>query len=171
MIVVIIAAGGTAFALIRKDETKETAKTTSPAKTAQDDYSEGDDRPTNGQSTGNNQGGATDNNGQAPADPGTTTGSVTSPSGVITVKNAANNMLLSPGSTLYGTAQGVSHVQFRVIDNEVGVLAQGTLQVVDGAFSGKLSFTPKTDSGRLDVFTVDSLGSEANNTEIPVRFK
>lgn len=152
---------------------QDEAETTSTAKTAQSNYHSGRPRNTNGQSNGNSQGGATDNNGQTPTGsmtPGTA--DTTSDTGVITVKGLAKDDTVKSGETITGTVTGnVSQVQFRVIDDEVGVIAQGMLKVVNGAFSGTLSFNSRSSTGRVDVFTFDSAGAEANNIEIPVQFK
>ena len=159
-----------ACVLYYKKHHSNNAKTTSTAKTAQNDYNDGRERPTNGGDTGTNQGGATDNKGGTQTTPGES--SVTSDSGAITVKGLAKNDLLADGYDLHGTTTAdVSTVQFRVIDDTVGVVAQGSLSVVDGVFSGTLHFSPKASSGRVDVFSFDSASSEINNIEIPVRFK
>lgn len=170
VILVPLIAGAAAFAYHQATKPKP-AKTTSTSKTAQNDYNDGRERPTDGGDTGTNQGGATDNKGGGTqTNPGEST--VTSDSGAITVKGLAAQDLLSDGNTLHGTTtNAVSTVQFRVIDETVGVIAQGSLSVVNGAYSGTLHFNAKSTTGRVDVFSFDAAGSEINNIEIPVRFK
>jgi hypothetical protein len=166
---VLLVGGGVTYAIYKQSK-PDMVKSTSKSKTAQNDYSEGDDRQTD-VGTGGSQGGATDNNGQQPSNPSGSDATISSDSGVITVKGIAANSLLTNGASLYGTSTAQGTVNFRVIDEDVGVLAQGTLQIVNGSFSGKLAFTPRANTGRLDVYTTSSLGDEENNIEIPVRFK
>ncbi len=171
LIIAVLLAAGLAGAFYYKKQHHNEAETTSPSKTAQSSYSGGKDRPANGGSTGNSQGGAIDNDG----DSGTSTPSeptIPASTGKITVAGLASGGLLTSGMQLHGTtATDVTQVQFRVIDEEVGVLGQGQLKVVNGSFSGTLQFTPRSDTGRLDVYSFDTAGSEINNIEIPVRFK
>lgn len=117
-----------------------------------------------------NQGGASDNNGQVPAN---TSGSpnqwATSSSGLITLKSPLQNSIFKSGDSIYGSAS-TGPVQFRLIDNQVGVIAQGTINVVNGSFSATASFKPYASSGRLDVFNTDPNGKEINEVQIPVNF-
>lgn len=171
LLAVLLVGGGTAAALVYHNKKQPEAKTTSTSKTAQDDYQGGDDRqPT--QSSGNSQGGATDNRGDTtPTTPATPT--VSSANGVVTVAGIAKDSLVNSGDVLRGTVTdtALTQVQFRVIDAEVGVIGQGQLSVVNGSFSGTLSFTPRSAEGRIDVYSLDSMGSEINTVEIPVRLK
>ena len=115
------------------------------------------------------QGGATDQNGQTSST--TTTNSsqwTTASSGQLTVEQPAQNALVKNGDTLSGTAK-FNTVQFRIIDNSVGVVAQGSLNVVGGNFSGVLNFRAQSTSGRLDVFSYDpTTGAEINEVQIPI---
>ncbi len=118
--------------------------------------------------TGNVISGGTDTNGNATS---TTNSSqwVVAASGNITVKQPVANATLQPGGVLSGSAK-VSQVNFRLIDNSVGVVSEGTLSVVNGNFSGNLNFTPHSSSGRLDVFSTNAQGVELNEVQISVDF-
>lgn len=142
------------------------AKTTSTAQTAQNNYSGGTNRPTS--NGGASQGGIVDEKGQTTE---TATGTPTSSSsGNITLNTPSASQLLATGDTLAGTAE-VDVVQFRLIDSQSGVIAQGTLQVVNGSFAGKLQFQAYSTTGKLDVFSYDTTGKEINNVSVPVQFK
>lgn len=170
IIAVLLIGAGAAYAVYQSRKPKP-AETTSTSKTAQSDYDDGKERPTNGQNIGTNQGGAVDNKG----DDNTSTpgeAKTVSSTGMITVLGLSANSLLKNGDTLRGTTdKTVGTVQFRVLDESTGVVAQGALTVVDGAFSGTLHFNARSATGRIDIFNFDASGSEANNIEIPVRFK
>lgn len=94
---------------------------------------------------------------------------VISQSGNITVKQPIANATLKSGGVLSGSSK-LEKVNFRLIDSSVGVIAQGTLTVVNGNFSGTLNFTPHSSSGRLDVFSTDDQGVELNEVQISVGF-
>jgi cytoskeletal protein RodZ len=118
--------------------------------------------------TGRTIGGGIDTKGQT----GTTTNPsqwITSKSGTITVEQPIANATVHSGSYLVGTAK-VGTVSFRLSDDSVGEIAEGTLQVVNGKFSGKLGFTPHASAGELDVFSTNSRGVEFNEIQIAVRF-
>jgi hypothetical protein len=118
--------------------------------------------------TGRTIGGGADTKGQA----STSTNSnqwIVSKSGNITVRQPVANATLHSGDILSGTAK-VGAVNFRLIDNSVGVISEGTLQVVNGKFSGKLGFTAHSSSGRLDVFSTSPDGAEFNEIQIAVKF-
>lgn len=112
------------------------------------------------------QGGATDNKGS-----GATSTSpsdwASSSSGKITLQQPTAGSTLRSGDTLSGTAK-VDTVQYRLVDDSVGVLAQGSLSVVNGKFSGVLNFTPHSSSGKLDIFSYSNgpYSSEVNNIEV-----
>lgn len=118
---------------------------------------------------GLNDGGAADTSGQTTA---TTNQSqwITSKSGAITVEQPVANATLSSSDYLVGAAK-VSAVSFRLSDTSDGQIATGTLQVVNGKFSGKLSFTAHSSDGELDVFSTNSQGVEFNIIQIAVKFK
>ena len=164
-IVALLAVGGTLYALNAK-KNDDTAKTTSTSETAQSDYTGGAARPND--SEGVPQGGAVDTQGSGASN---TPGGISSESGVITVQQPLKDNVIASGVVVAGKASGLDNVQYRLIDDQVGVLAQGALKVKDGAFSGTLQFTPRASSGRLDIFSYDSTGKEINTIEINVRFK
>lgn len=171
IVAILLIGAGVAYVLHQSRKPKP-AETTSTSKTAQSDYDQGKERPTDGQNIGTNQGGAVDNKGSndntsTPGEPKTV-----SSTGMITVLGLSTNSLLKNGDALRGTTdKTIGTVQFRVLDEATGVVAQGELSVVDGTFSGTLHFNAKSATGRIDVFNFDAGGREANNIEIPVRFK
>ncbi len=113
-------------------------------------------------------GGPTDSNGQATANTNSSQW-ITSSSGNITVEQPLANASIHSGTTLSGTAK-VNAVNYRLIDASVGVISEGTLNVVNGKFSGNLNFTPHSSGGRLDVFSTAPNGAELNEIEIAVNF-
>lgn len=170
-VLVLVALAGGGYALRQKQiDSKETAKTTSKEPTAQEDYTTGKDRPT---STGNsnNQGGAVDTKGKptepVPDDESTWTKSA---SGEITLKQPTNGTSLASGAQIAGSSN-LAAVQYRLVDDQVGVIAQGTLNTTDGNFSGNLQFTARGTSGKLVVFNYDRVtGAEQNSISIPLTF-
>jgi cytoskeletal protein RodZ len=114
-----------------------------------------------------NQGTAVDNHGTQ--DSTDSSQWITSKSGNIIVKQPAANAKITKGSILAGSAK-VGQVQYRLIDNSVGVIAQGTLSVANGNYSGALQFQPYSAGGRLDVFSFDEGGAEINEIQIGVTF-
>jgi hypothetical protein len=112
-----------------------------------------------------------DQHGQSPSNsvPSDPSKWVISASGAITVKLPSASSTIQSGSALYGSSS-LSSVQYRLIDDTVGVISQSTLEVVRGNFSGAISFTPHAQTGRLDVYNVDAQGREMNEVQIPVKF-
>ena len=161
-LVVALVIGGTAFALHNKRSNEP--KTTSKSETAQSDYSNGEPRDSN---QGNSQGGAVDTGGND----ANGSGGVSSESGLITLESPAKDATISSCSIIAGSANNLDKVQYRLIDDNVGVLAQGELQVSAGKFSGKLVFSPNAPTGRLDVYSFDSSGREVNVIEQPVHLE
>lgn len=152
---------------MKTSEEKE-AKTTSKAPSAQADYSDGDDRqPDN--ANPKPEATVTDKKGALPTTPPESQWS-SSTSGAITVYSPSSNSVVSNGSTLSGKAT-VPKISFRLIDNISGVISQGELSVVNGNFSGSFNFSTAATTGRLDIFSTRADGVEANNIEIPVRFR
>jgi hypothetical protein len=92
-----------------------------------------------------------------------------SESGKITIKLPVNNGELKNGGTVYGSSS-LSQVQYRLIDDEAGVIAQGPINVVDGNFTATLNFKAYAKSGRLDIFSTEPGGREINEVQIAVRF-
>jgi hypothetical protein len=113
-------------------------------------------------------GGGTDTNGQSQASTSPDQW-ITAKSGLITVQQPTVNAIVRNGDILSGTAK-VGTINFRLIDNSVGVISTGSLNVVNGKFSGKLGFTPHSTTGRLDVFSTEPDGTEINEIQIAVRF-
>lgn len=151
-----------------QSEEDRNAKTTSKAPTAQEDFTEGNDRqPTT--SDRSDEGTVNDTGGNVSSPPPQSQWT-TSTSGAVTVYSPARDTLLANGSNISGKSSA-SRVSFRLIDNISGVIAQGDLSVVNGNFSGTFNFSTTASEGRLDVFTTRDDGVEGNNIEIPVRFK
>jgi hypothetical protein len=94
---------------------------------------------------------------------------ITSASGEITVQQPVANSVLLNGDYLVGTAK-VNIVSYTLIDDRVGVVSQGSLNVVNGKFSGSILFTPHSSGGRLDVYSTNGKGVEFNQIQIGVRF-
>lgn len=154
--------------LSSKADGETTAKTTSDAPTAQEDFSDGDDRtPVKPNNSGT--GTVADNQGGTSYIPDASqwTGS---PNEELIVYTPTINSVLKNGDTLSGKAT-TDTVSFRLIDNVSGVIARGELSVVNGTFSGKFDFTTSATEGRLDVFNTGFGSTEYNNVEIPIKFK
>ena len=94
---------------------------------------------------------------------------VTSVSGNITLQQPVAGSTVYSGLKVIGTAK-VKSVDYRLSDNSIGVLTTGTLNVVNGKFSGILYFTPKSNAGQLDIFNTNSRGIEINEIDIGVEF-
>ena len=120
-------------------------------------------------SIGINKGTAVDNKGVTPSVTTSSSSWAVSSSGVITLKQPLSNDRIVSGVNLVGSSS-LSQVQYRLIDNSVGVISQGTISVVDGNFSANISFQAKSKTGRLDVFSSDSNGREINEVQVPVAF-
>jgi len=143
------------------------AKTTSTAPSAQENFTGGDDRK--GTSNNPNEGTVSDASGNSPSTPPQSQW-VKSADGSITLYAPAKDATLTSGDSLSG-ASSLERVSFRLIDDVSGVIAQGSLSVVNGKFSGKFSFSTTGTSGRLDVFSASSDGVESSNIEIPIRYR
>lgn len=145
------------------------AKTTSTSPTAQEGYTDGNDRPI--QETNREKGDAviSDNQGsisQIPEESSWTTSST----GQITLYSPSKNQLIKNGGSISGQSS-LSAVSFRIIDDVSGEISTGQLSVVNGKFSGIISFSTTASEGRLDIFGTKSDGGEFSNVEVPVRFK
>lgn len=145
-------------------------KTTSTAPTAQEDFTDGDDREA-GNSLHEDEGNGTveDQNG---ASSGSSNSSswVSSPGGEITSHSPVPNSVIKTGAIISGTST-LPRVNFRLIDNVSGVIAEGSISVVGGNFSGKLNYNTSASEGRIDLYGAKNDGTEYGNVEIPVRFK
>ncbi len=140
--------------------------TTSKAPSAQSDFSQGSDRTPTAASS--NEGSISDNRGSIPSTPPEDQWTV-SPSGVITVYSPAKDSVLKNGQSLTGKSTAPK-VSFRLVDNVSGVIASGTIDVVNGQFSGTFNFSTTASQGRIDVFTAAADGVESNNIRIPISF-
>lgn len=120
--------------------------------------------------TNSNNGTATDNQGQVSSPLTTNAGEWTkSASGVITVKQPISDEIIKSGIELVGTSSA-DKVQYRLLDNQAGVISRGFINVVNGSFSANLGFKALGKSGRLDVFTANDNGVESNEVQITIRF-
>lgn len=93
-----------------------------------------------------------------------------SESGDISVYEPQQNQLLKSGDRLYGTSE-FDTVWYRLIDDKIGVVAQGSLPVKNGKFSGTFSFTSEGSEGRLDIFRMTDDYQEADNIEINIKLR
>lgn len=143
------------------------AKTTSTAPSAQENFTDGDERQ--GSSTNRNEGIVTDTGGNISNTPGQSQWT-TSSDGAITVYLPAKSSIIKSGDSMNGTSN-LSKVSFRLIDDVSGVIAQGALSVVNGKFSGSFNFSTSGTNGRLDIFNAATDGVESSNVEIPIRFR
>lgn len=116
------------------------------------------------------QGGAIDTGGTTTVTDTPQNGWTAADSGNIVVHSPAANSVLSNGNTIYGTAL-TDVVNYRLVDNDSGVVAQGQLSVVNGTFSGILRFRPLSTQGTITFFSFNqSTGAEENRVKINVRF-
>lgn len=161
----LIAAG---YAVLHHIRQPQRAVTTSKAVTAQNDYTSGEKHAVVS-NTGSNTGGAIDTHGQD-AQQSSGAQPVAGSSGSITLYQPAPGSTLRSGEVLSGEAK-VPKVNYRLVDDEVGVIAQGQLDVVNGKYSGKLQFKSQGTTGKLDVFSFDpTTGAEVNNVEVKVNY-
>lgn len=119
-------------------------------------------------SGGVNQGTAVDNNGSLSTSTPPSQW-VSSDSGAITVKSPALDSTVSSGFNLSGSSS-LGKLQYRLVDDQVGVISQGFINVVNGNFSANIGFQEVSDSGRLDVFSTNADGAEVNEVQLPVKF-
>lgn len=97
----------------------------------------------------------------------------TSSSGTITLQQPYPNATIQSGSIISGTIQSSSihTVNFILTDNAVGQIAQGSLSVVNGKFSGSLNFTSHSSSGTLQVYSPNPTnGAEENIINFDVKY-
>ncbi len=168
LVLLLLAAGG-AYAYHRHNAkpayVAPIAKTGDPAKAK----STGEKiTPTSG-SISTNQGGAVDKQGAGTAttDPSQWT---TSSSGAITLQQPVSGGTVKSGDSLRGTAK-IDTVEYRLVEDTIGVIAQGSLNVVDGKFSGVLQFKSHGHAGDLKIFSFDpSTGAEINHADIRVAY-
>lgn len=105
------------------------------------------------QSAENNtgQGGIIDQKGQTGSSLPPSSEWAASASGNIVLQQPVANSVVKSGDTLSGTAK-VGSIRFILKDDSVGLIADGSLSVVNGKFSGKLEFTPHSKKGSLEVY-------------------
>ena len=144
------------------------AQTTSNTPSAQSSYSDGEYREP-GNTVHENQGEASvsDTGGRASSN---TSEPKTSSTGEITVYLPIANSVITSGQEISGIST-LPRVHYRIIDNVTGVVASGSLEVVNGRFSGILNFSNAAQEGRVDIFATKSDFTEYSNVEIPVRFE
>lgn len=173
----LLVVAGILFVLEKKDVTNfigakntaitEDAKTTSTAPTAQDDFTDGGSRDVN--QGDDNEGTVQDTSGTVPSVPPQDQWTVSADQ-KITAYTPSKNAIIKKGDSISG-ASTLPKINFRLIDDASGVIAQGTLTVEKGKFSGTFDFTTTGSNGRLDLFTANADGVESSVVEIPVRFK
>jgi hypothetical protein len=118
----------------------------------------------------NQQGGVIDQKGKVTDNIPPSSSWVTSSSGNITLQQPTAGQVLRSGDTISGITK-VSTVQFILKDNSVGVISQGTMNVVNGKFSGTLEFRPHSSKGELEVFYPSpSTGAEQDIINIDVNY-
>jgi len=151
-----------------KSTSTDTAKTTSTVETAQENFTEGNERnPGNSLNENEGSGGITDNNGVF--SPSTDTSEpIISSTGEISVYSPKNNALITTGHEVSGSST-LPKVTYRLIDDVSGVIATGELSVVNGKFSGFVSYVSSGKNGRLDIYATKADGSEFSNIEILLR--
>jgi cell division protein FtsI/penicillin-binding protein 2 len=115
------------------------------------------------------QGGAIDNNGKATTDSQKDQWNI-SDSGAITLKTPASSATLQNGNEISGSAT-IDAIHYRLVDNAAGVIAQGSLNVVNDNYSGNLQFTSRGSNGTLVIYSFDNQGREINRIAIPVVLK
>lgn len=116
------------------------------------------------------QGGVVSNNGQTTGSLPPSSDWVSSANDNITLQQPSANSTLASGDEISGLAN-VSNVEFILTDNSVGQIAQGSLNVVNGKFSGTLQFTPHASTGTLQVYYPNPAnGAEEDIIEIDVNF-
>lgn len=149
---------------------KPPVQTTSTLPSAQSNFTNGDND--NNKDAGNtlneNRSSATvsDTGGIPSSD---TSKPISSATGEITVYLPIKDATISSGQEISGTSS-LPSVSYRLIDNVSGVIATGTLSVVNGNFSGKISFVTNATNGRLDIFGVKPDFTEFSNIEVPIRY-
>jgi len=155
--------------MTKKSDTNIGDKTTSTAPSAQENFTNGSDRPI--ATTPENRGDATiaDNQGQQTVIPSKSQWT-TSKTGEITVYTPAKDKILIKGDLISGESS-LAVIYYRVIDDVSGMISQGQLAVVNGKFSGAISFTTTATNGRIDAYSATDSGKEFSNVELPIRFR
>jgi hypothetical protein len=147
----------------------EEAKTTSNVPTAQPEFSDGGEREP-GNTVKENQGSATivDSAGQLDSTIDMSNPTVSS-TGEISLYTPRPTGTIKSGEILAG-ASTLNKVSYRLIDDVSGVIATGDIVVVNGKFSGTITYSTSAKDGRLDVYSTRPDGSEYSNIEVSIRF-
>lgn len=95
---------------------------------------------------------------------------ITSESGEITVYSPQNNQSVTGEMPVAGAAK-LKTVMYRVSDDVSGVIETGSLNVVNGKFSGSLRITTGAKSGQVSFFGTQDDGNEFSNVTIPLNFR
>lgn len=148
----------------------EEAQTTSTTPTAQADFTNGDDRQP-GNTDKENQGSAvvSDNNGEISENVDKSQ-PVSSNTGEITVYSPVANTVITSGQSISGSST-LPRVTYRLVDDVTGMIAMGSLNVVNGKFSGTITFSTSAKSGKIDIFATREDQSEYSKVEIPINFR
>jgi len=149
---------------------EDDAQTTSTTETAQSDFNGGEFRePGNTLIDGEGSAIVTDNNGEIRAEIDKSN-PIVSPTGEISVYSPRKDDKITNGFAFAGSSS-LPKVSYRLIDSATGMIATGELTVVNGNFSGTITFSTGATQGRLDVFGTNENLTEFSNIEIPVRFQ
>lgn len=167
----LIAVAG--YFIFIKEDKKETVnndiRTTSTAPTAQENFNGGDERIVKEVNKDKGDAVVSDNQGSVPEIPAQSEW-ITSNSGEITLYSPTQTQIIKNGDYISGESS-LPIVSFRIIDDISGVISTGQLSVVNGKFSGNISFSTTASAGRLDIYGTRDDGSEFSNVEVPVRFR
>lgn len=171
LVVALITLSGIGFLILKNDKNPAQSedKTTSTAPSAQEDFTGGGDRPVASTPEDKGTASVSDTQGQQSTAPDKSQWSSSS-TGEITVYTPSKDKLLVSGDVISGEST-LSIINYRIIDNVSGMISQGQLSVVNGKFSGTVSFTTTATGGRLDIYGATDSGKEFGNVEIPVRFR
>lgn len=169
LVVVLVALAG--WLIYRHNQQPTVSKQTAPitALPAHAAANNGEKKSDAASGDGSRDGTVTDNKGIVSDSLPSSDKWTTSSSGQITVKTPTSGATLTSGAALIGTSK-VGQVQYRLIDDQVGVISQGFISVVNNTFSGSLKFQSHSSTGRLDVFNSDENGKELNEVQIPVKY-
>ncbi len=111
--------------------------------------------------------GITDTNGQNTSPSSNPASSV---NGAITLNQPTAGTKLSSSSIVSGQST-LDQVLYRIKDNYRGVIDQGSLNVVNGKFSGTLVVKSTAQNGTFEVYSFNkNTGAEENNIKINVTF-
>jgi hypothetical protein len=175
VVVFLLIATGTYLFLGRNRKDAETAiysngaETTSQQPSAQAEFTQGTERePGNSLNEGAGSASISDSRGaEANQEDNQTT--LSSDSGKITLSSPYDSSVLANGSIINGVSS-LARVNYRIIDDVSGVIATGSLEVVDGKFSGRIQFETSANKGRLDIFGLNDDLTEHSNIEVSVSF-